>query len=274
MKSVEALRKAANENRHTIIDMIYQAGVGHPGGSLSVIDLLTAVYELDVDFQAEKAGKPRSKVILSKGHAVPAQYAILYAKGFIGKEELSTFRGIDSRLQGHPSLVKLPQVDATTGLLGQGLSLAIGTALAKRENGDESHVYAILGDGEMSEGQIWEALLQGAHFGLDRLVVIVDNNKLSSSGCMKEVLNIESVAEKLRAFHYNTLEIDGHNMDEIVAALQEAWSTKGKPTAIVAHTVKGKGVSFMENQVKWHSLGLTEDEYKQAMEDLAKEVLV
>lgn len=266
MDTIRQLRLLSNQNAQTIIELIYRANAGHPGGSLSIIDILTAIYALDVDFKQEN----RSKVILSKGHAVPAQYAVLYACGIIAEEELSSLRRIDSRLQGHPSVSRLPEVDATTGLLGQGLSVAIGTALAKRGKGDGNRVYAIVGDGEMNEGQIWEALMQAPHFHLNNLIMIVDSNKLSSSGRLTDVMNIESIAEKLNAFHWNVLEIDGHDMSQIVPALQAAWGHKDSPTAIIANTIKGHGVSYMENEVKWHSSGLTDDQYKTAMEDLAR----
>lgn len=262
---INTLRSKAQDGRAAIIEMIYRAKAGHPGGSLSMIDLLTAVYETDVDLDAPQ----RSRVVLSKGHAVPAQYAILYRKGIIREEELSSFRGLDSRLQGHPHVVDIPQVDATTGLLGQGLSIGVGMALAKKTDGDPHRVYVFAGDGEMHEGEVWEALLQGAHYHLDNLVLVVDYNKLSSSGPVEEVIALDPLGEKLRAFCWHTLEIDGHDMAEIAAALEEARSHRGSPTAIVAHTVKGKGVSFMENVPKWHSSALTDQEYATAMADIA-----
>jgi transketolase len=246
--------------------MIYNAKAGHPGGSLSVIDMLTAIYEIDVDFNSEK----RSKVILSKGHAVPAQYAVLHSKGKIKDEELNSFRTVDSRLQGHPHTLDIPETDATTGLLGQGLSIAVGMAIVKKNNNEKNHVYAILGDGEMQEGQIWESLLQAAHYKLDNLIVVIDYNKLSSSGAVNEVINLEPLTEKLRVFDFYTIEIDGNNMQEIVNALNEAFTVKGKPIVIVSNTIKGKGVSFMENNPKWHSGALTEKEYEKAIEELDK----
>ncbi|MGG7174821.1 transketolase [Clostridium neonatale] len=266
MKSIKELKLLANDNRKRIIEMIYRAKAGHPGGSLSIIDILTAIYELDVDFKNEK----RSRVVLSKGHAVPAQYAILNYKGIIGDEELATFRHVDSRLQGHPHIVDIPEVDSTTGLLGQGLSLAIGMAMAKRNDNEDNRVYAIVGDGELHEGQIWEGIMQAAHYKLNNLVMIVDYNKLSSSGPVNEVIRVDSVSDKLKVFGFNTIEINGNDMEQVVGALEVAINEKEKPTAIIANTIKGKDVSFMENNPKWHSGALTDDEYKIAMNDINK----
>ena len=266
MIDIKQLKLLANENRKRIIQMIYKAKAGHPGGSLSVIDMLTAIYEMDVDFNSEK----RSKVILSKGHAVPAQYAELFSKGIIKEEELSYFRQINSRLQVHPHTVDIPEIDATTGLLGQGLSIAVGMAIAKKHNNENNHVYAILGDGEMQEGQIWESLLQAAQYKLDHLIVVIDYNKLSSSGPVNEVINLEPLAEKLKAFNFYTIEIDGNNMEEVVDALNKAYTIKGMPTAIISNTIKGKGVSFMENNPKWHAGAISDEEYEIAINDLEK----
>lgn len=246
--------------------MIHTAKAGHPGGSLSVIDILTAIYEIDVDFNSEK----RSKVILSKGHAVPAQYAELYSKGIILKEELNTFRKINSRLQGHPYTGTIPEVDATTGLLGQGLSIAVGMAIAKKNNDDNNHVYAILGDGEMQEGQIWESLLQAAHYKLDNLIVIIDYNKLSSYDNVNESMNLEPLADKIKAFNFHVIEIDGNDMEQIVKALNEAYAISGMPTVIISNTIKGKGVSFMENNPKWHSGAISNEEYEIAIRELER----
>lgn len=266
MVDIENLKKLANKNRKTIIEMIHTAKAGHPGGSLSVIDILTAIYEIDVDFNSEK----RSKVILSKGHAVPAQYAELYSKGIILKEELNTFRKINSRLQGHPYTGTIPEVDATTGLLGQGLSIAVGMAIAKKNNDDNNHVYAILGDGEMQEGQIWESLLQAAHYKLDNLIVIIDYNKLSSYDNVNESMNLEPLADKIKAFNFHVIEIDGNDMEQIVKALNEAYAISGMPTVIISNTIKGKGVSFMENNPKWHSGAISDEEYEIAIRELER----
>ena len=267
MLSVKELKLLANENRRKIIQMIYEAKTaGHTGGSLSIIDILTAIYEIDVDFSK----KDRSKVVLSKGHAVPAQYAELCTKGIIQKDELKTFRNINSRLQGHPHVLDIPEVDATTGLLGQGLSVAVGMAIVKKNKMEDNHVYAILGDGELQEGQIWESLLQAAHYKLDNLIVVIDYNKLSSSGPVNKVINLEPLVEKIKAFNFHTIEINGNDMKEILPALNEAYEVKGMPIAIIANTVKGKGISYMENNPKWHSGAISDEEYKVAMSDLDK----
>ena len=266
MIDIKKMKLLANENRKRIIKMIYEAKAGHPGGSLSVIDVLTAIYELDVDFSEEK----RSKVIMSKGHAVPAQYAVLCSKGIIREEELGTFRKINSRLQGHPHTLDIPETDATTGLLGQGLSIAVGMAIVKKHNNENNHVYAILGDGEMQEGQVWESLLQAAHYKLDNLIAVIDYNKISSSGPVNEVINLEPLAEKLKAFNFYTIEINGNDMNEIIEALNKAHTIKGNPVVIISNTIKGKGVSFMENNPKWHSGALSDEEYKIAIQDLER----
>ena len=266
MIDIENLKKLANENRKRIVRMIHDAKAGHPGGSLSVIDMLTAIYEIDVDFNSEN----RSKVVLSKGHTVPAQYAVLCSKGIIPEEELSTFRKVNSRLQGHPYTGTIPEVDATTGLLGQGLSIAVGMAIAKKNNNDNHHVYAILGDGEMQEGQIWESLLQAAHYKLDNLIVVIDYNKLSSFDNVNESMNLEPLEDKIKAFNFHVIEIDGNSMEQVVDALNEAFTIKDKPIVIISNTIKGKGVSFMENNPKWHSGAISDEEYEIAMKDLER----
>ena len=265
MTDIKQLKLTANRNRKRIVEMVYQAGVGHVGGALSVIDLLTAIYELEVDFNEEK----RTRVVLSKGHATPALYAELAQKGIIDEKDFPTFRQINSRLQGHPYTCDIPQVDATTGLLGQGFSTALGMALVKKREQDPHRVYAIAGDGETQEGQIWEALMMPAHYKLDNLVYIFDYNKLSSGHPTNEVNNLEPLADKLAAFNYHVIVIDGNDMEQVVNALKEVRTVSGRPVAIVANTVKGKGISFMENVPKWHSSGLTDAEYETAMRDLS-----
>ncbi|MCB6341416.1 transketolase [Enterocloster lavalensis] len=265
MTDIKQLKLTANRNRKRIVEMVYQAGVGHVGGALSVIDLLTAIYELEVDFNEEK----RTRVVLSKGHATPALYAELAQKGIIDEKDFPTFRQINSRLQGHPYTCDISQVDATTGLLGQGFSTALGMALVKKREQDPHRVYAIAGDGETQEGQIWEALMMAAHYKLDNLVYIFDYNKLSSGHPTNEVINLEPLADKLAAFNYHVIVIDGNDMEQVVNALKEVRTVSGRPVAIVANTVKGKGVSFMENVPKWHSSGLTDAEYETAMRDLS-----
>ena len=265
MTDIKQLKLTANRNRKRIVEMVYQAGVGHVGGALSVIDLLTAIYELEVDFNEEK----RTRVVLSKGHATPALYAELAQKGIIDEKDFPTFRQINSRLQGHPYTCDISQVDATTGLLGQGFSTALGMALVKKREQDPHRVYDIAGDGETQEGQIWEALMMAAHYKLDNLVYIFDYNKLSSGHPTNEVINLEPLADKLAAFNYHVIVIDGNDMEQVVNALKEVRTVSGRPVAIVANTVKGKGVSFMENVPKWHSSGLTDAEYETAMRDLS-----
>lgn len=264
MTDIKQLKMTANRNRKRIIEMVYRAGVGHVGGALSVIDLLTAIYEREVDFSQEK----RTRVVLSKGHATPALYAELAQKGIIDEKDFPTFRQINSKLQGHPYTCDIPQVDATTGLLGQGFSTALGMALVKQREQDPHRVYAVAGDGETQEGQIWEALMAAAHYRLDNLVYIFDYNKLSSGHPVNEIINLESLEDKLRAFNYHVIVIDGNDMEQVAAAIDQAKTVKGRPTAIIANTVKGKGVSFMENVPKWHSSGLTDEEYENAMKDL------
>ena len=264
MISASALQAQANRNRRAIIDMIHMANAGHPGGSLSVIDVLTAIYATDVDLHAS----PRSRVVLSKGHAVPAQYAILHEAGILSDDEMKTLRQLDSRLQGHPSSHRLPEVDATTGLLGQGLSQGIGMALAKRMQGDPHRVYVVCGDGEMHEGQIWEAAAQAAQWKLDSLICVVDENHLSSSGVTREVIDNRDLAAKFRAFGWAAETIDGHDMQAVLDALARARANRGSPYAIIAETVKGKGVSYMENNVTYHSSGIAGELYEQALRDL------
>ena len=267
MVSAAQIRKMAHDNRRAIVDMIHQANAGHPGGSLSVIDVLTAIYATDVDFHAPS----RSRVILSKGHAVPAQYAVLHQAGVLSDAEMLTLRKLDSRLQGHPCSHRLPEVDATTGLLGQGLSLGIGMAIAKRDAGDPHPIYVICGDGEMHEGQIWEAAAQAAHFHLNNLICVVDENGLSSSGVTKEVMDNRDLRKKFEAFGWQAEAIDGHDMEQILSALQRAREWKEGPYAIIARTVKGKGISYMENNVAYHSSGIAGELYVQALRDLEKE---
>ena len=266
MIDIDHLKYLANENRKRIINMIYEAKSGHEGGSLSIIDMLTAIYEIDVNFAEEQ----RSKVVLSKGHTVPALYAVLNSKGIIKDEEMKTLRFINSRLQGHPYTGTIPEVDATTGLLGQGLSIAVGMAIAKRNKNDNHHVYAIVGDGEMQEGQIWESLLQAAHYKLDNLILIIDYNKFSSYDETNKPMNLEPLSDKIRAFNFHTIEIDGNDMQQVVNALNEAYTVQEKPIAIICNTIKGKGVSFMENNPKWHNGAISDEEYKIAMKNLEK----
>lgn len=261
---IELLRKSAHENRKKIIDLVYFGKAGHPGGALSIIDVLTTIYAMDVDLK----NPVRSKVILSKGHAVAAQYACLHSKGVLSDEDLHTFRTVNSRLQGHPHTVSLPEVDATTGLLGQGLSIGVGMAVAKRINHDNHRVYVVVGDGELHEGQIWESVLQAAQFKLSNLVLFVDYNKLSSSGNVNEVINLDPLPDKFKAFNWNTYEIDGHDYTQILDAMDKIRNNTDNPIVFITHTVKGKGISYMENNPAWHSGTITDEQYAVAMKDL------
>ena len=269
MVDLEDLKLKAKNIRRNIVEMVYSASSGHPGGSLSVADIMTALYftEVNVDVNNPK-DENRDRVVLSKGHCSPALYSSLAEKGFIPKEDLKTFRKTDSYLQGHPDMKKIPGVDMTSGSLGQGLSVANGMALAGKMDNKSYRVYAILGDGEIQEGQVWEAAMTSSHYKLDNLCVIVDNNNLQIDGSIDEVMSPYPIDKKFESFGFNVLVIDGHNFTEIMDAFKAARECKGKPTAIIAKTTKGKGVSFMENKAGWHGKAPNEEEYNIAMEDL------
>ncbi len=265
------LQEKAKNIRKSIVEMVYSAASGHPGGSLSITDVFTALYfnELRIDVKNPKDEK-RDRVVLSKGHCSPALYSTLAEKGFFPKEDLNTFRKVDSYLQGHPDMKKIPGVDMTSGSLGQGLSIANGMALAGKLDNKDYRVYCICGDGEIQEGQIWEAAMSSSHYKLDNVCVIVDNNNLQIDGSVEDVMNPHPIDKKFESFGFNVLVINGHDFDEIIDAFEKAKQTKGKPTAIIAKTTKGKGVSFMENQAGWHGKAPKEEEYKLAMEELSK----
>ena len=265
------LAKIANEVRKNIVTALHSAGSGHPGGSLSAADMVTYLYyeEMDVDVN-HKENPDRDRFILSKGHAAPVLYGVLAEKGYIPKEDLVKLRKTDSYLQGHPDMKHTPGVEMSAGSLGQGVSTAVGMALAGKLDHKDYRVYTMLGDGEIEEGQVWEAAMFAGHRKLDNLVVIVDNNNLQIDGTVEEVCSPYPIDEKFKAFNFNVVTIDGHNFDEIREALDNAKETKGMPTAIVMNTVKGKGVSFMENQVNWHGAAPNDEQYKVAMEDLEK----
>ena len=265
------LSKIANEVRKGVIKSTHAAKSGHPGGSLSVTDIMTYLYfeEMNVDPQNPKWAD-RDRLVLSKGHVAPALYATLAEKGFFPKEDLLTLRHVGSYLQGHPDMKGIPGVDMSSGSLGQGVSCAAGMALAAKLDNKDYRVYAITGDGEIEEGQIWEAAMFAGFRKLDNLVVIVDNNNLQIDGAIDEVCSPYPIDKKFEAFNFHTIVIDGNNFDEIRAALKEARETKGMPTAIIACTTKGKGVSFMENQVGWHGKGPNDEECKNALEELEK----
>lgn len=265
------LAKIANEVRKGIIDEVHSAKSGHPGGSLSAADMITYLYfeEMNVDPRQPKDPK-RDRFVLSKGHVAPALYAVLAEKGYLPKEDLTTFRKTSSYLQGHPDMKHIPGVDMSAGSLGQGLSTAVGMALAGKMDNEDYRVYAMVGDGEIEEGQIWEAAMFSGHRKLDNLVVIVDNNNLQIDGTVEDVCSPYPIDKKFEAFNFHTIVIDGHDFDEIRSALNEARNTKGMPTAIIMNTVKGKGVSFMENAVGWHGTAPNDEQFAMAMEELEK----
>ncbi len=267
------LAKIACNVRMGIIEGTFNAKSGHPGGSLSIAEILTYLYfkEMNID-SANPAMPERDRFVLSKGHAAPALYSVMAQKGYFPVEELKTLRKVDSRLQGHPSMNYLPGIDISTGSLGQGISAACGMALGAKLKNADFRVYTILGDGEIEEGQVWEAAMYAAAKKLDNLVAFVDNNNLQIDGTVEEVNSPYPIPEKFAAFGWNVVEIDAHSFDEIEAALNNARSCKGKPTAIIAKSTKGKGVSFMENQVNWHGSAPNAEQYEIAMNEL-KEVL-
>lgn len=253
------MKEIARQVRKDIIFEIYNAQSGHPGGALSCADILVAIY-----FKLINEG---DKVVLSKGHASAALYAVLAEKGFFEREELKTFRKYGSRLQGHPSLHKAPGIDAPSGSLGQGLSIANGIALSFKLDGKENCVYCILGDGEIEEGQVWEAAMSAGHYKLNNVIAFLDYNKLQIDGSNDEVMKVAPVKKKFEAFGWYVQEIDGHNLEEIISAVENG-KKQDKPVMIVANTIKGKGVSFMENNVSWHGKAPNDEEYKKAMKEL------
>lgn len=263
------LQGTANRVRRGIVDAVYSAQSGHPGGSLSIADVMTYLYfeELRLDV-ANPRWENRDRLVLSKGHTCPALYSALAQKGYIPVEELKTFRRVGSRLQGHPDLNKCPGVDFSAGSLGQGMSAAAGMALAGKLSGKDYRVYAILGDGEIQEGQVWESAMFSAHQKLDNLCYIIDNNNLQIDGSVEDVCSPYPIDEKFAAFGFEVINIDGHSFDEIEAAFAKAKTIKGKPTAIIAKTVKGKGVDFMENLAAWHGSAPNKEQYEVAMADL------
>ena len=265
------LSKIANEVRKGVIKSTHSAKSGHPGGSLSVADIMTYLYfeEMNVD-PKNPHWADRDRFVLSKGHVAPALYAALAEKGFFPKEDLTTLRHVGSYLQGHPDMKSVPGVDMSSGSLGQGVSCAAGMAVAEKLDNKDYRVYAITGDGEIEEGQIWEAAMFAGFRKLDNLVVVVDNNNLQIDGAIDTVCSPYPIDKKFEAFNFHTIVIDGHNFDEIRAAFKEARETKGMPTAIIAKTVKGKGVSFMENNVGWHGKGPNDEECRIALEELEK----
>jgi transketolase len=276
MEEARLLRLKAMSNliRKDIVKMVLDAGSGHPGGSLSVADIVSVLF---FDVMTHDPSNPcwegRDRFILSKGHACPAVYAALAEGGYFPREELDTLRKFGSRLQGHPDMCKLPGLEASTGSLGQGLSIASGLALAMKMDGKSNRVYCLMGDGELDEGQIWEAAMTASHFGLDNLCGIVDRNGLQIDGRTDDIKTLEPLADKWRAFGWNVIEIDGHNVTEISGAMHRFRHTHFRPTVLIAHTIKGKGVSFMENQAGWHGKAPSRDQAEAALMELSREVV-
>ena len=266
------LKQKANEVRKGIVTAVHAAKSGHPGGSLSAVEIITTLFfdKMNIDPQNPKKAD-RDRFVLSKGHAAPCYYAVLGERGFFDKAEFKNFRQLHSFLQGHPDAKKCPGVDASTGSLGQGISIAVGMALgAKKLDHSDVKVYTLLGDGELQEGQVWEASMAAAHYGLDNLTVIIDNNGLQIDGANNQVMSLGDLKAKFTAFGFQVLEIDGNDLGQVSEAL-DAAAEDGKPKCIIAHTVKGKGVSFMENQVGWHGKAPSEEERRQALKELEEE---
>ena len=274
-ESVDKIEARANNMRKNIIKMLKEAGSGHPGGSLSAADIVASLYFGGVMnySEADPQHPERDYFILSKGHAAPVLYAALAELGYVPEDELLTLRKLHSRLQGHPDSKKLPGVEVSTGSLGQGLSIAAGVALGvridqQRDGGPKRRVFTLLGDGEIEEGQVWEAAMFAAHYHLDNLVAIVDNNNLQIDGDVRDVAGLDNISSKFKSFGWQTIEVDGHDGGAVVTALKTATLLDGSPVCIVAHTVKGKGVSFMENQAGWHGKAPNEEQAKEALAEL------
>lgn len=266
---IAKLSECAKKIRRGIIEEVYSNQSGHPGGSLSIADILAVLYFKEMNINPkETQWEERDRLVLSKGHCAPALYAALANRGFFDVEELKTFRNINGRLQGHPDKKHIPGVDMSTGSLGQGLSSANGMAIAGKMDNKKYRVYCILGDGELEEGQVWEAAMTANKNKLDNLCVIVDNNNLQIDGTIDEVMSPYPIDEKFRSFGFEVIKIDGHNIEEIIKGFEVAKNIKQKPVCIIAKTIKGKGVSFMENQVGWHGKAPNEEQYLQALEEL------
>lgn len=267
--NIQELKLISNDIRKLIIEAVYNAKSGHPGGALSCADILTVLYfnQMNIDEKNPNL-ESRDRFVLSKGHASAGLYATLSKRGFFDVYEVKTFRKLGSRLQGHPVRNKVPGVDASTGSLGQGLSIANGMAISAKVKNEDYRVYCLLGDGEIQEGQVWEAAMAASHYKLDNLTVIVDNNNLQIDGTIDEVMSPYPIDEKFKAFGFETINIDGNDIKQIIFALEKAKTIKGKPTAIIAKTIKGKGVSFMENVGSWHGKAPNEEQYNIAISEL------
>ncbi|WXJ83472.1 Apulose-4-phosphate transketolase subunit A [Moorella thermoacetica] len=269
-KDLQSLMATARRIRRDIVRMVGAAGSGHPGGSLSAVEIMTALYFKVMRLDPERPDWPeRDRFVLSKGHAAPVLYAALAERGFFAVDKLDTLRRLGSPLQGHPDRKSLPGVEVSTGSLGHGLAVANGMALAGRLDGRDYRVYVLLGDGELEEGMVWEGAMAAAHYHLDNLTAIVDHNHLQIDGRVEEVMSPEPVADKFRAFGWEVMTIDGHDFGQILDALERAREVKGKPTVIIAETIKGKGVSFMENQAGWHGKAPKPEEVEKALAELA-----
>lgn len=273
MKDIENLKDIAKQIRLGIVEEVYSAQSGHPGGALSIADILAVLYFDEMNINPnEPNAENRDRLVLSKGHASAALYSTLANRGFFDMAELKTFRKMNSNLQGHPDKNKVPGVDMTTGSLGQGLSAANGMAIAGKLQNKDYRVYCILGDGEIEEGQVWEAAMAASQYKLDNLCVIVDNNNLQIDGEISKVMSSYPIDEKFSSFGFEVMNIDGHDIEEIIKAFEVAKNIKGKPTAIIAKTIKGKGVDFMENQAGWHGKAPNNEQYIQAINSINKEV--
>ncbi len=268
-EQVRDLKIHATNVRKMVLEAVYSAGAGHPGGSLSATDILTYLYMVEMNVDPKDAKNPnRDRFVLSKGHCSPALYGVLAERGFIPKEDIKTFRHIDSYLQGHPEMKSVNGVDMSTGSLGQGISAACGMALSGKLSNKDYRVYSILGDGEIEEGQVWEAAMFAAHYKLDNLTAFLDFNGLQIDGDVREVMNPTPIDKKFEAFNWNVITIDAHDYNQIESAVNEAKNTKGKPTLIIAKSVKGKGVSYMENEAGWHGMAPNKEQYEIGIKDL------
>ena len=269
INDVKKLSEIAKDIRKGIIEAVYSGQSGHSGGSLSIADIMTVLYFYEMNINPENPkDENRDRLVLSKGHCAPALYSTLANRGFFEVEELRTLRNIESRLQGHPDMNKIPGVDMTTGSLGQGLSAANGMAIAGKLNNKYYRVYCIMGDGEIEEGQVWEAAMASNKYKLDNLCVIVDNNNLQIDGTIEEVMSSYPIDEKFKSFGFQVINVDGHNIQEIIDAFDVARKIKGKPVCIIAKTIKGKGVSFMENKAEWHGKAPNQEQYEQAIKEI------
>ena len=272
MQNNEKLEKVAKLMRRDIVSMLTESQSGHPGGSLSIADIMAVLFFDEMNISPEKLNDPdRDRFVLSKGHAAPALYSALARKGYFDVEELKTLRKTDSRLQGHPNMNDLPGIDMSTGSLGQGISAAVGMALAGKLDNKSYRVFSILGDGELEEGQVWEAAMSASHYKLDNLTVFVDNNGLQIDGDISNVMSPYPIDKKFEAFGWNVIVIDGHNLDEIKGAINSAKEVKDMPTAVICKTVKGKGVSFMENEAGWHGTAPNKEQCDQALNEIGGE---